>query len=83
MSRFNRFGPGPVAPTGKITRTSANGTVYVEWKDFETLRRTMSPNGKIHGRKRLGTTAREQRMVAQAVKRARFMGLLPFTSATL
>jgi small subunit ribosomal protein S18 len=43
----------------------------------------MSPNGKIHGRKRSGLTAREQRMVAQAIKRARFMALLPYTSATL
>jgi small subunit ribosomal protein S18 len=43
----------------------------------------MSPNGKILGRKRLGTSAAEQRMVAQAIKRARFMSLLPYTSATL
>ncbi len=43
----------------------------------------MSPNGKILGRKRLGTSAREQRMVSQAIKRARYMGLLPYTSATL
>ncbi len=83
MSRFNRFTAGPVGPQGKISKTSANGTLYVDWKDVETLRRTLSPNGKIYGRKRLGTTAREQRLVAQAIKRARFMGLLPFTSATL
>jgi len=38
---------------------------------------------KIFTRKRLSTTAGEQRMVSQAIKRARFMGLLPFTSATL
>lgn len=83
MSRFNRFTPGPAGPQGKITKESLNGTVYVDWKDVETLRRSMSPNGKIYGRKRLSTNAREQRMVAQAIKRARFMGLLPFTSATL
>ena len=67
----------------KMAQVSANGTVFVEWKDVETLRRAMSPNGKIYGRKRLGTSAREQRMVSQAIKRARFMGLLPYTSATL
>jgi len=67
----------------KIARMSANGTLYIDWKDADTLRRAMSPNGKIYGRKRLGTTAREQRMIAQAIKRARFMGLLPYTSATL
>jgi ribosomal protein S18 len=43
----------------------------------------MSPNGKIFGRKRLSTNQREQKMVAQAIKRARFMALLPYTSATL
>ncbi|MBX3317338.1 MAG: 30S ribosomal protein S18 [Phycisphaeraceae bacterium] len=80
MSRFNRF---TQTPKIKVTRKSGNGTQYVDWKDIENLRRMMSPNGKIYGRKRLSTSAREQKMIAQAVKRARFMGLLPFTSATL
>ncbi len=78
---MSRFGPQP--PKVKIVRQGANETPYVDWKDVDNLRRMMSPNGKIYGRKRLGTTAREQRMVAQAVKRARFMSLLPYTSATL
>ena len=52
-------------------------------KDVETLRRMMTPNGKIQGRKRTGLNAREQRIAAQAIKRARYMGLLPYTSATL
>ncbi len=80
MSRFSRFGPStPV----KAVKKSAAGVEYVDWKDVETLRRMMSPNGKIYGRKRLSVNAREQRMIAQAIKRARFMGLLPYTSATL
>ena len=80
MSRFNRFSRGQ-----KINAvvTSGKGVEYVDWKDVENLRRMMSPNGKIYGRKRLGTTAREQRLIAQAIKRARYMGLLPYTSATL
>lgn len=81
MSRFNRFGPGP--GTAKLTSTSGKGIEFVDWKDVESLRRMMTPNGKIYGRKRLGANARQQRMVAQAIKRARYMGLLPFTSATL
>jgi small subunit ribosomal protein S18 len=80
MSRFSRFG-GP--PTDKLTAIGTTGIMYVDYKDIESLRRSMSPNGKIYGRKRLGTTAREQKLVAQAIKRARFLGLLPFTSATL
>jgi small subunit ribosomal protein S18 len=70
-------------PTGKVTVTSAKGIEYVDYKDVESLRRMMTPNGKIYGRKRLGTNARQQRMVATAIKRARFLGLLPFTSATV
>lgn len=81
MSRFNRFGPGGPAP--KATQVSGRGVEFVDWKDVDTLRRMMTPNGKIYGRKRLGTNAQQQKMVAQAIKRARFMGLLPYTSATL
>jgi small subunit ribosomal protein S18 len=79
MSQFNRF----ANPKPKVTRKSGTGVEYIDYKDIENLRRMMSPNGKIHGRKRLATSAREQRMLAQAIKRARFMGLLPYTSATL
>lgn len=80
MSQFNRFGPGG---RKSVIRTDHNGKPWVDYKDVDSLRRMMSPNGKIYGRKRLSTTAREQRLIAQAVKRARHMGLLPFTSATL
>lgn len=66
-----------------MAHVSETGNVFVDWKDVENLRRMMSPNGKILGRKRLSTSAAEQRKVAQAVKRARFMALLPYTSATL
>ncbi|MBL4697759.1 MAG: 30S ribosomal protein S18 [Phycisphaerales bacterium] len=79
-SSEDRFTGGP-AP--KATKESGKGIEFCDYKDHETLRRMMTPNGKIYGRKRLGTNARQQRMVARAIKRARFMGLLPFTSATL
>lgn len=80
MTKFARFGN---VQKPRITKTSDAGTVFVDWKDVETLRRLMSPNGKILGRKRLSTSAGEQRLLAQAIKRARFMALLPYTSATL
>ncbi|MCR9216010.1 MAG: 30S ribosomal protein S18 [Phycisphaerales bacterium] len=79
MSQFNRFG----GPRTNVLKETASGETYVDWKDVESLRRMLSPNGKIYSRKRLSTTAAEQRKVAQAIKRARHMGLLPFTSATL
>jgi small subunit ribosomal protein S18 len=78
----------PYAPrfTGlrpKATVESGKGVRYVDYKDTENLRRMMTPNGKIYGRKRLSLTAGDQRMVARAIKRARYMGMLPYTSATL
>lgn len=80
MSRFNRF---TVAATPRFTRMDVKGRAFVDYKDIETLRRMLSPNGKIYTRKRTGASAKEQRMLSQAIKRARFMGLLPYTSATL
>ena len=79
MSQFNRF------PTRKpnLVQTTGKGVSFIDYKDVDALRRMMSPNGKIYGRKRSALNAREQRMLAVAVKRARFMGLLPYTSATL
>ena len=59
------------------------GKPYVDYKWPDELRRLMTPNGKIYSRKRLGLPAWEQRMVAKAIKRARYMALLPYTSATL
>ncbi|MDP7070530.1 MAG: 30S ribosomal protein S18 [Phycisphaerales bacterium] len=67
----------------KIVRKDAKGNPWVDYKDIDDLRRLMTPNGKIYSRKRLGTNATEQRRVSQAIKRARFMGLLPYTSGTL
>ena len=71
--------------TGKyrIAQKSSNGTVYIDYRDSEGMRRLLTPNGKIHSRKRTGLSSWEQRMAAQAIKRARHMALMPFTSATL
>ncbi|MCP4837172.1 MAG: 30S ribosomal protein S18 [Phycisphaera sp.] len=76
MSQFQ------TAPTIPI-KTGSDGKDYVDYKSVDDLRRLMTPNGKIYTRKRLGASAREQRRVAQAVKRARYMALLPYTSATV
>jgi small subunit ribosomal protein S18 len=57
--------------------------VAVDYKNVDDLRKMMTPNGKIYSRKRLGTSARAQREISKAIKRARYMALLPFTDATL
>lgn len=80
MTKFQRF---TNTPKQRIAHVGPEGDLYVDWKDVENLRRMMSPNGKILGRKRIGASAREQRLLSQAIKRARFMALLPYTSATL
>ncbi len=67
---------------GYLEKTEA-GKVYVDYKKAEDLRRLMTPNGKIYSRKRTGVSSSEQRKVAKAIKRARYMALLPYTSATL
>lgn len=64
-------------------KTGPGEEVYVDYKAVDDLRRLMTPNGKIYSRKRLAVSAREQRMISQAIKRARFMALLPYTNATL
>jgi small subunit ribosomal protein S18 len=68
-------------PKVKIARTSASGKIYIDYKDTESLRKMMSGNGKILSRKRTGATAMEQRMIARAVKRARYMALLPYVTS--
>ncbi len=80
MSHFQSFG-GP--PPVKVVVKSSTGALYADYKRADDLRRYMTPNGKIQSRKRTGLNAREQRLLAQAIKRSRYMGLLPFTSATL
>lgn len=80
MAEFKTFDSEDKTP---ITTKSSNGTLYVDYKRVDDLRRFLTPNGKIQGRKKSGLDAREQRIVAQAIKRARYMGLLPYTSATL
>lgn len=64
-------------------KKDVNGKPYVDYKTVDELRRLMTPNGKIYSRKRLGVSAWEQRQIARAIKRARYMALLPYTSATV
>ncbi len=51
---------------------------YVDYKDVETLKKFLNSYGRIISRKRTGVSAKVQKEVALAVKRARFLGLLPY-----
>lgn len=55
-------------------------TEYVDYKDIDTLQKLLTNRGKIFSRKRSGNCAGCQRKVQTAIKRARFMALLPFCS---
>jgi len=70
-------------PKLKITRFAASGKEYIDYKDTESLRKMISGNGKILSRKRTGANAMEQRMIARAVKRSRYMALLPYVSPAI
>ncbi len=59
---------------------NANSIKFIDYKDVESLKKFLNPNGRILGRKRTGLAAKNQRQLAEAVKRARFMGLLPFVA---
>lgn len=53
-------------------------TGYVDYMDIETLSKLLTNRGKIFSRKRSGNCASCQRKVQNAIKRARYMGLLPY-----
>ncbi len=53
-------------------------TKYVDYMDLDTIAKLLSNRGKIFSRKRSGNCAKCQRMVQNAIKRARFMGLLAY-----
>ena len=53
---------------------------YIDWKDVNLLKRFMSDRAKIRARRVTGNNAQQQRQVAMAIKNAREMALLPYTS---
>jgi len=57
---------------------SQQNITHVDYKDVETLRRFLNPHGRLIGRRHTGLSATHQRDLARAVKRARYMGLLPY-----
>ena len=57
-----------------------NNIKYIDYKDVDLLKKFLNPHARIISHKRTGVSAKPQRLLAVAVKRARFMGLLPFVS---
>lgn len=62
---------------------SKAGVKYIDYKDVDVLRRFINDQGKILPRRVTGTSAKYQRQLSKAVKRARHLGLLPFVAENL
>jgi small subunit ribosomal protein S18 len=64
----------------KVDRFHENGILWIDYKDVKLLSRFVTETGKIIPRRISGTCAKNQRMLVSAIKRARFMALLPYVS---
>ncbi|RBW69130.1 30S ribosomal protein S18 [Bacillus taeanensis] len=64
----------------KVCYFTVNNISYIDYKDVELLKRFVSERGKILPRRVTGTCAKYQRQLTRAIKRARQMALLPFST---
>lgn len=73
-------GPRRFVARPKVCQFCSDKTVKIDYKNIDLLRRFVTEEGRIRPRRQTGTCAKHQRAVALAVKRARQIALLPFTS---
>jgi small subunit ribosomal protein S18 len=59
---------------------SQNNIKYIDYKDIELLKKFLNPHARLMSGERTGVSSKNQRKLADAVKRARYMGLLPYVS---
>ena len=65
----------------KYCRFTAEGISEIDYKDLNLLKQNVSESGKIVPSRITGTSAKYQRQLATAIKRARFLALLPYTDS--
>ena len=65
----------------KFCRFTADQVKEIDYKDLDTLKQYISETGKIIPTRITGTSARYQRQLTRAIKRARFLALLPYSDA--
>ena len=63
----------------RTCRFTEQGIKEIDYKDLETLRQYISETGKIVPARMMGTSAKYQRQLGRAIKRARYLALLPYT----
>jgi small subunit ribosomal protein S18 len=71
---------GGRAKRRKVCYFTANGITHIDYKDVDLLKKFISERGKILPRRVTGTSAKYQRMLTRAIKRARTMALLPYVA---
>ncbi len=64
----------------KVSFLTTEGITYVDWKNEKLLRKFMSERAKIRARRVTGNSAQQQKLVADAIKLAREMALVPYAS---
>ncbi|ANX14355.1 30S ribosomal protein S18 [Fictibacillus halophilus] len=64
----------------KVCFFTVNKITYIDYKDTDLLKRFISERGKILPRRVTGTSAKYQRQLTRAIKRSRYMALLPYVS---
>ena len=69
-------------PKKKSNPLATAGVTAIDYKDTALLRKFISDRGKIRARRVTGVSVQEQRQIAKAIKNAREMALLPYTSST-
>ncbi len=79
--KSTRWSGARYAPKRKFCSFCADKVEAIDYKDPSKLRRYISDSGKIESRRRTGTCARHQRVLAVAIKRARHLALLPYVPA--
>jgi small subunit ribosomal protein S18 len=77
--RDGRGGRGALFRRRKFCRFTAAGVKEIDYKDIGVLKDFINENGKLIPARITGTKARYQRQLSVAVKRARFLALLPYT----
>lgn len=71
---------GGRAKRRKVCYFTANGITHIDYKDVDLLKKFISERGKILPRRVTGTSAKYQRKLTIAIKRARTMALLPYVA---
>lgn len=65
----------------KYCRFTAEGVTEIDYKDIETLKNYVTETGKIVPSRITGTNARYQRQLSRAIKRARYLALMPYSDS--